>query len=137
MEGVCSELERCRTPDDQEVIERLVKKLLAKLPADFVKLEHEKTLKANDLCRVRVIRRLTDAKLGALGIIMGDAMMLLDVLHAETAPSNLGVPAEHAPMRAPRRPEMRPFPNCRPTRYPDLGAGSRTRRAWDFMRCRR
>ena len=26
MQGVCDELERCRTPDDQEVVEGLIKK---------------------------------------------------------------------------------------------------------------
>ena len=58
MQGVCGELERCRTPDDQDVVEGLIKKLLSKLPDDFVKLEHEKTLRANGLCRVRCVQRL-------------------------------------------------------------------------------
>ena len=120
MQGVCSELERCRTPDDQEVVEGLIKKLLAKLPEDFVKLEHEETFRANGLCRVRVIRKLTDDKLEALGISMGDAMVLPDVLHAEAAQPDAGAQAEQAPMRAPRRPEMRPFPKCGAMRYPDL-----------------
>jgi hypothetical protein len=82
MQGVCGELERCRTPDDQDVVEGLIKKLLAKLPEDLVEKEHEKTLRANGLCRVRCVQRLTEEKLEALGISMGDAMVLLDVLHA-------------------------------------------------------
>jgi hypothetical protein len=71
MQGVCGELERCRTPDDQDVVEGLIKKLLAKLPEDLVEKEHEKTLRANGLCRVRCVQRLTEEKLEALGISMG------------------------------------------------------------------
>ena len=59
MQGVGEELERCRTPDDQDVVEGLIKKLLSKLPNDFVGKEHEKTLHANRLCRVRCVQRLT------------------------------------------------------------------------------
>ena len=70
MQGVCGELERCRTPDDQDVVEGLIKKLLAKLPEDLVEKEHEKTLRANGLCRVRCVQRLTEEKLEALGISM-------------------------------------------------------------------
>ena len=60
IQGVCGELERCRTPDDQDVVEGLIKRLLAKLPDDFVGKEHEKTLHANGLCRVRCVQRLTE-----------------------------------------------------------------------------
>ena len=63
MQGVCGELERCRTPDDQELVEGLIKKVFAKLPDDFTKAEHEETLRANGLCRVRCIKRLTEKKL--------------------------------------------------------------------------
>ena len=121
MQGVCGELERCRTPDDQDVVEGLIKKLLAKLPEDLVEKEHEKTLRANGLCRVRCVQRLTEEKLEALGISMGDAMMLLDVLHAAAPPTpTAGAPAERVANVTPKRPSMRPFPKCGPTRYPDL-----------------
>ena len=62
MQGVCGELERCRTPDDQDVVEGLIKKMLSKLPEDFVEKEHETTLRANGLCRVRCVQRLTVEK---------------------------------------------------------------------------
>ena len=71
MQGVCGELERYRTPDDQDVVEGLIKTLLSKLPDDFVKLEHEKTLRANGLCRVRSMQKLREEKLEVLGIYMG------------------------------------------------------------------
>ena len=75
MQGVCIELERCRTPDDQDVVEGLmIKKILSKLPSVFVEKEHETTLRANGLCRVRCVQRLIENKLEALGISMGDAM---------------------------------------------------------------
>ena len=68
------------------------------------------------------IRKLTDDKLEALGpSAWGGAVVLRDVLHAEAAPGPTpGAPAEQAHARAPRRPEMMPFPKCGPTRYPDL-----------------
>ena len=57
MQGVCGELERCRAPDDQDVVEGLIKKVFAKLPDDFQIAEHETALRTNGLCRVRCIRR--------------------------------------------------------------------------------
>ena len=51
MQGVCGELERCRTPNDQDVVEVLIKKLLSKLPGDFVEKGHEKTLHAKGALR--------------------------------------------------------------------------------------
>ena len=67
------------------------------------------------------MQRLTEEKLEALGISMGDAMMLLDVLHAAAAPAPpAGAPAERDAKVTPKRPSMRPFPKCGPTRYPDL-----------------
>ena len=121
MQGVCGELERCRTPDDQDVVEGLIKKILSRLPEDFVEKWHETTLRTNGLCRVRCIQRLTEYKLEALGVSMGDAMMLLEVLHADATPgSPASAPAERTARVAPMRPSMRPFPKCGPTRYPDL-----------------
>ena len=121
MQGVCGELERCRTPDDQDVVEGLIRKLLAKLPEDLVEKEHEKTLRANGLCRVRCVQKLREEKLEALGISMGDAMMLLGVLHTDVVPAlPAGAPAERNAQVATKRPTMRPFPRCGPTRYPDL-----------------
>jgi len=124
MQGVCGELERCRTPDDQDVVEGLIKKLLAKLPEDLVEKEHEKTLRANGLCRVRCVQRLTEEKLEALGISMGDAMVLLDVLHAAAPPTpTAGAPAERVANVTPKRPSMRPFPKCGPTTDEISGPG--------------
>ena len=79
MQGVCGELERCRTPDDQDLVEGLVKKILSRLPGDFMEKEHETTLRANGLCRVRYVQRLTEDKLEALGVSMEDAMILVDM----------------------------------------------------------
>jgi hypothetical protein len=91
------------------------------LPDDFVKLEHEETLRANKLCTVRCVQRLREGKLEALGISMGDAMMLLDVLHVDVVPAPpAGAPAKRAGAPQQRRPEMRPFPKCGMTQYPDL-----------------
>ena len=42
MQGVCGELERCRTPDDQELVEGLIAKVFAKLPDNFIETLHEK-----------------------------------------------------------------------------------------------
>ena len=41
---------------------------MAKLPEGIVKLGHEEALHTNGLCRARAIRKLTDDKLGPLGI---------------------------------------------------------------------
>ena len=64
MQGVCVALDRCRASDDQEEVEKIVVKVFEKMPEDFVKQEHHKTMSANGLCRVRCIRRLTEEKLG-------------------------------------------------------------------------
>ena len=70
---------------------------------------------------MRCAQKLTEDKLEALGISIGDAMMLLDVLHAAAAPAPIaGAPAERAANITPKRPSMRPFPKCGPTRYPNL-----------------
>ena len=86
MHGVCVALDRCRTPDDQEEVEKIAVKIFEKMPEDVVKQEHHKTLKANGLCRVRCIRKLTEEKLQQLGVSMGDFMIILEVLHAEETP---------------------------------------------------
>ena len=67
MQGVCGELKRCRTPDDQELVGGLIKKVFTKLPDDFTEVEHEKTLRSNGVCRVRCIKRLNGKRLD-LGI---------------------------------------------------------------------
>ena len=54
MQGVCGALEKCREADDQVVVEKIVVKVFEKMPEDFVKQEHHKTLAANGLCRVYV-----------------------------------------------------------------------------------
>ena len=75
------------------------------------------------MCRVHCIKRLTKKKLKDLGINMGDAMMILDVLQADAEPlANSGPAGAAGETRAageskaqPRRPEMRemrPFPKC-------------------------
>ena len=117
------QLEKCTTPDDQDVVKGLVAFLLSGLPEDFTDEKHEDTLRANGLCRVRVLRKLTEAKLEALGLSMGDAMMLVEALQEEKgAPAELLAGAAMVAAGAPqaRRPEMRPFPKCGPTRYPEL-----------------
>ena len=82
---------------------------------------HEKTLTANGLCRVRVIRKLTEEKLQLCGVSMGDAMIILELLHAQETPQVAGAAAEGgAPKHVEKTPGMRPFPKCGPTRYPDL-----------------
>ena len=121
MQGVCGALEKCREADDQVVVEKIVVKVFEKMPEDFVKQEHHKTLTANGLCRVRCIRKLTEEKLQQLGISMGDSMIILELLHAEETPEVAGAAAESgAPMRVVKGPGMRPFPKCGPTKYPDL-----------------
>ena len=115
------QLEDCATPDDQDVVKGLVAFLFEKLPADFRNEKHEDVLRVNGLCRVRVLRKLSEQKLESLGVSMGDAMMLVEALQAEEpAPIALvAAPAEAAAPRA-RRPEMRPFPKSGPTGYPEL-----------------
>ena len=116
-----AQLEDCATPDDQDVVKGLVAFLFEKLPADFKEQKHEDVLRANGLCRIRVLRRLTEEKLEQLGVTMGDAMLLVEALQAtELAPVGMvAAPAEAAAPRA-RRPEMRPFPKCGTTGYPEL-----------------
>ena len=124
-------------PDDQEVVEGLIEKVFAKLPDNFTKVEHEKALRANGLCRVRCIKRLTEKKLEDLGINMGDAMMVLDVLQADEEPQPTpGAAGEVRSAIKPRRPEMRPFPKCGMMQYPDL-EGWTWKRGWDFVRRRK
>ena len=116
MQGVCVALDRCRTPDDQEEVEKIVVKVFEKMPEDFLKQEHHKMMKANGLCRVRCIRRLTEEKLQQLGV----SMIILEVLHAEETPEVPGAAAEGgAPSHMEKRPGMRLFPKCGPTKYPD------------------
>lgn len=125
MQGRCGELERSRTPDDQELVEELIAKVFAKLPDDFAE---EKTLRANGLCRVRCIEGLTEKKPEDLGIDMVDAVMILDVLQAGVEPlANSGPTGAAGESRAaiePKaqlwRPEMRLFPKCGMTQYSDL-----------------
>ena len=82
---------------------------------------HEGTLRADGLCRVRCVQRLTEEELEALGISMGDAMVPLDVLHTAAPPTpTAGAPAERVANVTPKRPSMRPFPKCGPIMYPDL-----------------
>ena len=116
-----AQLEDCARPDDQDVVKGVVAFLFEKLPADFRDKKHEDVLRANGLCRVRVLRRLTEEKLESLGVSMGDSMMLVEALQAEEpAPvAFVAAPAEAA-TRPLRRPEMRPFPKCGATRCPDL-----------------
>ena len=57
--------------------------MFAKLPDDSTKVGHEETLRSNGLCRVRCIKRLTGERLEDLGISMGDAMMVLDVVQTD------------------------------------------------------
>ena len=121
MQGVCVALDRCRTPDDQDVVEKIVAQAFEKMPEDFVKQEHHKTMRANGLCRVRCIRRLTEEKLQQLRVGMGDAMIMLELLHAEETPGVAGAGAEgEAPRHVEKGPGMRPFLKCGPIRYPDL-----------------
>ena len=78
-----SQLEEIATPDDQDVVKGVVAYLFDKLPEDFKEQRHEDVLRANGLCRVRLLRRLTEEKLETLGLIMGDAMLLVEALRAE------------------------------------------------------
>ena len=101
-----TQLESCTTPDDQDVVKGLVAFLLSGLPEDFTEEKHEDVLRANGLYRVRVLRKLTEAKLEALGMSMGDAMMLLEALQEEkAAPAEALAVVAAAPRD--RRPEMR------------------------------
>ena len=121
MQGVCGALEKCREADDQVVVEKIVEKVFAKMPEDFVAQEHHKTLTTHGLCRVRCIRKLTEEKLQQLGFSMGDSMTILELLHAEETPEVAGAAAESGPpMRVVKGPGMRPFPKCGQTKYPDL-----------------
>ena len=121
MQGVCGALEKCREQDDQVVVEKIVVKVFEKMPEEFLKKEHHKTMTANGLCRVRCIRKLTEEKLQLCGVSMGDAMIILELLHAEETPEVAGAAAESgAPRHVEKGPGMRPFPKCGPTRYPDL-----------------
>ena len=72
MQGVCGALEKCREADDQVVVEKIVEKVFAKMPEDFVAQEHHKTLTTHGLCRVRCIRKLTAlGEAAAAGILHG------------------------------------------------------------------
>ena len=45
-------------PDDQDAIAGIVEALFEKGSTEFEGQNHHKALRANDLCRVRVLRRL-------------------------------------------------------------------------------
>ena len=113
MQGVCVALDRCSTPDDQEEVEQIVVKVFETMSEDFVKQEHHKTLKANGLCRVHCIRKLTEEKLQQLGVSMGDSMVILT--------PDAGAAAEGG---APTRVEKRP--GCGRSR----SVGQRSTRTW-------
>ena len=75
-----AQLEECETPDDQDVVKGVVAFLFLQEPEDFRDAKHEDALRANGLCRVRILRRMTEAKLESLGIPIEDAMILLEAL---------------------------------------------------------
>ena len=57
-----AQLEEIGTPDDQDVVKGVISFLFEKLPEDFRDAKHEDVLIANGLCRVRLLRRLTEEK---------------------------------------------------------------------------
>ena len=121
---LCAVLEACADPDDQDVVAGVVASVLAGLPADVVAAKHEREMRANGLCRCRVLRKLQIKDLESLGISLGDSIMILEVLQVEPAPP----PATPQPAPAPavgtvvsgRRPELRAFPKLGLTKYPEL-----------------
>ena len=86
MPQLCATLEACSAPDDQDVVQGLLAAVFAALPADIVARQHDKTLRANDLCRLRVLRRegLAD-RLEGVGISVGDALVLEEAIYAPAA----------------------------------------------------
>ena len=97
-------------PDDQDVIAGIVEALFEEGSKEFKTRSHHKTLRANDLCRVRVLRRLKIRELVDIGISMGDAMEVLDILHDEEAEPTATEAAPVTTVAPVRRPELRAFP---------------------------
>ena len=132
MQGVCGGLGGCRAPGDQGVVEGLIKGVFAKLPDDFQKAEHETALRTNGLCRVRCIRGLTEDVLEDLGISVGGAMMVLDVLQGDSP--SIGAAGEPRSVNKlgdrrcghPQSVERRGIRTWRASQF--------TRRGWGFVR---
>ena len=87
----------------------------------------DKELRANDMCRVRVLRREGLAKqLEGVGVSVGDSMVLEDAIYAPVAsPPPTVVLSATGGGHAPRAPAMRAFPDLGASTYPSLiGCGA-------------
>lgn len=109
-------LENCAAPDDQDVVKGVLAAIFGGLPADMRGRKYEDVLRKEDMCRVRLLRKLTVQKLAIMGISMGDAEFLLETMRAAVG----GAPAEAGHSGGGRRPGLRPFPKLGPTKYPEL-----------------
>ena len=50
VQRVCVAQERCREQGDQDVVEKIVAQVFEKMPADLVKMDHHKAMRANGPC---------------------------------------------------------------------------------------
>ena len=122
MPKLCSTLEACTAPDDQDVVQGLLQAIFGKLPAEIVAKRLDKEMRANDMCRVRVLRHSGLAKqLESVGVSVGDSMVLEDAIYAPVAspPPAMMLPATGGG-HAPRAPAMRAFPDLGTSKYPSL-----------------
>ena len=84
------ELEPCQEPDDSDIVEAILKGLFAnKLPAVLATKKIADTTRANAFAYVRALRLLTLSDLEELGILRGEARMVLAAITAtdEAAPA--------------------------------------------------
>jgi hypothetical protein len=125
------ELRNIAQGDDQDVVKGVVAGLLSAGPADLVAERHEEKMRENGLCRIRTLARLTEQHLRDVGVSVGDAMLVLELLH-EAAPPPMspmpGTPMVGAQVGSSvslavpqRRPDLRPFPKLGASGYPELG----------------
>ena len=106
--------------DDQDAIAGIVEALFGAGSTEFKGRSHHKVLRANDRCRVRVLKRLKVRDLTDMGISMGDAMEIMDLLHDEEAEPAAVEAVAVAAVAPVRRPELRAFPALGSSGYPAL-----------------
>ena len=67
VQRVCVAQERCREQGDQDVVEKIVAQVFEKMPADLVKMDHHKAMRANGPCRVRCVMKPTGGSCSCWG----------------------------------------------------------------------
>ena len=103
---------RSLSNDEPAVVQGVLAALFAaKLPAAVAARQHDKTVEANSLCFVAALEVVSAEQLQQLGILMGDALMIMRVIteQAGAAPP-VAVVSHQQQQQVTRRTGIRPFP---------------------------